>query len=210
MTDANASRLQLLTGARMFVALMTFAAVVTEIATLAERGRFNGPNFFSYFTIEANLFATVVLLLSALAPQPGRGLSMLRGASTLYMAITGIAFSVLLSGIKDAEFTAVSWDNVVLHYLTPVAVVLDWFLDLPRVRIAFRSGLAWLAVPIAYAAYSLVRGPIVDWYPYPFLDPDHHGYGGIAITIVALLALAAALTWLITRFTGSRAAAAPA
>jgi hypothetical protein len=186
----------------MVVALVTFAAVVTEIATLAERGSFRAANFFSYFTIEANSCAVLVLILSALSPRPGRAVVMLRGASTLYMAVTGIAFSVLLSGIKDAEFTAVPWDNVVLHYLTPVAVVLDWFIDLPRVRIAYRDALVWLAVPIAYAAYSLIRGPIVHWYPYPFLDPGQHSAVEIAITIAALVVLAAALIWIVTRFTG--------
>ncbi|MCW2782613.1 MAG: FAR7a/AIG1-like family protein [Marmoricola sp.] len=202
MTEHTAARQPLLTGYRMVVALVTFAAVVTEIATLAERGSFKAANFFSYFTIEANSFAVVVLILSALSPRPGRAVVMLRGASTLYMAVTGIAFSVLLSGIKDAEFTAVPWDNVVLHYLTPIAVVLDWFIDLPSVRIAYRDALVWLAVPIAYAAYSLIRGPIVHWYPYPFLDPGQHSAAEIAITIAALVVLAAALIWIVIRFTG--------
>ncbi|MCW2602206.1 MAG: hypothetical protein JWN61_341, partial [Pseudonocardiales bacterium] len=40
----------------------------------------------------------------------------------------------------------------------------------------------WLIFPLGYLIYSLVRGPIADWYPYPFMDPDEHGYGGIAIT----------------------------
>lgn len=204
MTDDNEPRPRLLVGYRLLFALLTFAAVVTEIATLSERGRFVASNFFSYFTIEANLFATVVFLLSALTIRPGRALAMLRGASALYMAITGIAFSVLLSGIEDAEFTAVPWDNVVLHYVMPIAVVIDWFVDLPRTRIAFRAALAWLAVPVVYAAYSLIRGPIVDWYPYPFLDPDEHGYTGIAITVTALVALATLLIWILTRFTGRR------
>lgn len=202
MTDDDETRQLLLVGYRLFFALLTFAALVTEIATLSERDRFVATNFFSYFTIEANLFATVVFLLSALTIRPGRGLAMLRGASALYMAITGIAFSVLLSGIEDAEFTAVGWDNIVLHYVMPIAVVIDWLVDPPRIKIAFRTGLTWLVVPVVYAAYSLIRGPVVNWYPYPFLDPDEHGYMGIAITVAGLIALAVLLIWLFTRFTG--------
>jgi hypothetical protein len=39
-----------------------------------------------------------------------------------------------------------------------------------------------LVYPLAYCAYSLLRGPQVDWYPYPFLDPDEAGgYGAVAL-----------------------------
>ncbi len=202
MTDPRGPRLRILIGYRIFFALLTFAAVVTEIATLHERGDLVAVNLFSYFTIEANLFATGVFLLSAVASDHGRGIAFLRGASTLYMAITGIVFSVLLSGIEGAEFTAVPWDNAVLHYVMPVAVVADWLLDRPQPKITFRTASSWLVVPVVYAAYSLVRGPVVHWYPYPFLDPDEHGYSGIAITVVALLALGMLLTWLIANCTG--------
>ena len=207
MTVLPARQRHFLVAYRLFFALLTFAAVITEIATTVERGTFTPGNFFSYFTILSNLFATAVFLLTALAPSHGRKLAMLRGASTLYMVIVGITFSLLLAGIEDAEFTAAPWDNIVLHYVMPVAVVLDWFLDLPRIRIAFTSGLVWLVFPLGYVAYSLIRGPVVDWYPYPFLDPDENGYGGIAIAVVGLAAVAVALTWLLTRFTGRDRAA---
>lgn len=199
MADTATGRHQLLVGYRILFALVCFAAIITEIATLVERGTFAPANFFSYFTVEANAFATAVFLLSALS----RGHDRLRGASTLYMAICGIGFSVLLSGIEDAELTAVPWDNVVLHYLMPVVVALDWFLDLPRTRIAYRSALPWLAFPLAYAAYSLIRGPIVDWYPYPFLNPEEHGYAGIAVAVVGLVVLASLLIWVLARSSGS-------
>ena len=52
--------------------------------------------------------------------------------------------------------------------------------------------------PAAYLVYSLIRGPIVDWYPYPFLNPDEvGGYGGVAAYAVGIAALAALGTWVI-------------
>jgi hypothetical protein len=193
-----------LTAYRVVVALLIFAAVVTEIATLVERDRFVPANFFSFFTIESNLFASAVLLLSVLAPRHGRTLILLRGAATLYMAVTGIVFSVLLADIEGQVLTAVPWDNTVLHYIGPIAVVVDWIIDLPRERIAYRTALTWLAFPLVYCAYSMIRGAVVDWYPYPFLDPDEHGYPTIAGTVVALVLFAAALTWVVVGFTGRR------
>jgi hypothetical protein len=59
---------------------------------------------------------------------------------------------------------------------------------------------AWLAFPLAYLGYSLVRGLAVDWYPYPFLDPDESGgYAGVAgyslDVLAAFVAVGLLLQW---------------
>jgi hypothetical protein len=60
--------------------------------------------------------------------------------------------------------------------------------------------LAWLALPISWLGYTLIRGESVDWYPYPFVDVSKHGYDGVLARSVGLtvgLAVAgAALLWL--------------
>lgn len=192
------TRSQGLIAYRMVVGLLGFSAVVTEIATIVERGRFNPGNFFSFFTIESNCLSVAILIVSALAMAAGRhdrSIAMLRGANTLNMIVVGVTFSLLLAGLENTEFTAVSWDNTVLHYIAPVAVALDWLLDTPRVNVGIKQASAWLAFPVAYLAYSLIRGPIVDWYPYPFLDPGHHSYASVALTGLILLVMSAALAW---------------
>lgn len=35
--------------------------------------------------------------------------------------------------------------------------------------------------PLAFLVYTLIRGPLAHWYPYPFLDPSHGGYGRVVI-----------------------------
>jgi len=178
---------------------------VTEVATLQERGTFAPFNFFSYFTVESNLFAIAMLLLSASAFAPGlprHPWAMLRGAATLYMVTTGIVFAVLLAGLEGAEFTAVPWDNIVLHYLMPLAVAVDWIVDLPAHHLTFRHAAVWLVFPLAYVVYSLIRGHFVGWYPYPFLNPSAHGYSGVAGTSVAIALALAVFLWVLTRFTG--------
>lgn len=187
---------------KLFFALLGFSAIVTEIATLVERGYFNPSNFFSFFTIESNSFAAAVFLLSALAvvsSRRSRVVELLRGASTLYMVTVLIVFDVLLASLDASLLTAVPWDNTVLHYIIPLAVLGDWIIDPPKKRIAFRSSLVWLVFPLLYVAYSLIRGAIVDWYPYPFLDPATNGYVGIAIVSIGISAFVLALAWLLTR-----------
>jgi uncharacterized protein YacL len=194
----------LLVSYRLFFALLGFSAIVTEITTIVEQGRFNPANFFSFFTIESNIFAVIVLILSALALAYGKHskrLDMLRSANTLNIIVVGLVFTLLLSGIKDAEFTAVPWDNTVLHYIMPIVIALDWFIDLPKVRIAFKQALVWMVFPVVYVVYSLIRGRIVGWYPYPFVNPSQHGYAGVAITSIVIALGSTGLIWLISRST---------
>ena len=187
----------------MTFALLGFSAVVTEIATLVERGLFNPFNFFSYFTIQSNIFAFTILFLSAMATASNRRsirLNLLRGAATLYMVITGIVFAVLLAGVEGAILTAVPWDNIVLHYIMPVALLVDWLVDKPIKSISFKKSLVWLIYPVTYVIYSLTRGHFVDWYPYSFLDPKTNGYAGVLLTGLGIAALTTILMCTLTKF----------
>ena len=131
-------------------------------------------NFFSYFTVESNILAVVVLAGGAVLTGCPRGWPYFRGAVTLYMAITGIVYALLLSDV-DVQLSS-RWVNTTLHEILPLVLLADWILLPPWPRASYRKALGWLVFPLAFVAYSLIRGPIVDWYPYPFLDPRPHGY----------------------------------
>ena len=51
-----------------------------------------------------------------------------------------------------------------------------------------------LVYPIAWVVYSLVRGAIVDWYPYPFLDVETLGYAEVLLTCAVLAVAMVALS----------------
>jgi hypothetical protein len=101
------------------------------------------------------------------------------------------------------------WVDTVVHRIMPIAVIADWLIDSPGLRIPFRTSLVWLTYPLLYAAYTLIRGAIVGWYPYPFLDPANGGYGSVAVYIVGILAfgilLCAAIAWVGNAVGGRRA-----
>ena len=196
-------------GYKLTFALLGFSAVVTEIATLVERNLFNPFNFFSYFTIQSNIFAFVMLIVSALAVASNKRsskLNLLRGAATLYMVITGIVFAVLLAGVEGSILTAVPWDNLVLHYIMPVVLLIDWLVDKPSKAITFKRSFVWLIYPISYVIYSLVRGQLVNWYPYPFLDPKTNGLSGVFLTAVGIAALTIILMFILVKFTRNKPA----
>jgi hypothetical protein len=62
-----------------------------------------------------------------------------------------------------------------LHRIFPIVVLIDWTLRPPRHLLTYQQALIWMVVPLGYLVYSLIRGPLVEWYPYPFLDPRRPG-----------------------------------
>ncbi len=178
-----------LTSYKTLFAVLALSSIALEIVTLQQRGVFNPANFFSFFTILSNIFAALALMVSAVFIHRGmrsRKLNILRGAATLYMTLTGVVFAVLLSDLDPSLLTAVPWDNTVLHYIMPIVLFIDWVIDPPTSRLRYRHAALWLLFPLVYVTYSLIRGPIVNWYPYPFLNPANGGYGQVAVICVGI------------------------
>jgi hypothetical protein len=198
---------KILAAYKMLFGLLGLSAVVTEIVVIVERGRFVPANFFSFFTIESNIFAAAVLVISAVLVLRGktvRHFDLVRGAAALYMVTTGIIFGALLSNLDPGVLTAVPWDNTVLHYIMPIVLALDWILDPPTGRIAFRRAAIWLIYPAVYVVYSLVRGGMTGWYPYPFLNPATAGYRGVLMTSIGITVTILAFTWLLVGLQNAR------
>ena len=180
------------------VARAGFAALDVVALVIAVHDTANVAHYFSFFTIEANVVSVGVLAIGALRDPRSPAWAWVRAAATLYMTITGIVYAALLTG-TDVGLLA-PWVNDVLHRVTPAVLVLDYLLCGPWPRISYRAAAVWLVGPLAYLVYSLARGPVVDWYPYPFLDPRHAGgywrVAGICVVLAVFMALlAAAVNW---------------
>ena len=159
-------------------------------------------DFFSFFTIEANVIAVAVFVIGAIPGREPRArwYDLVRGAATTYMSVTGVVYAVLLSDLPAAADSTIPWVNEVLHYLMPLIVFLDWLFVPPEQAIRFRESLTWAAFPLVYAIYSLIRGAATSWYPYPFLNVDRHGLGRVLVNCVGIgigtIVFVAAIGWL--------------
>jgi hypothetical protein len=174
---------------RGFVARLVRAGLAALIVT-ALVVAFESVNFFFYFTILSNILLAAVLAVEAIRPGWMGTNGLLRGASTLYMAVTGLVYAVLLRPIEADVGLTSAWINYVLHSLAPAAAVIDWLLFPPEGRLARSVVWAWLAFPTVFLGVTLIRGPFVDWYPYPFLDPgETAGYLGVAAYSVLILVI---------------------
>lgn len=184
---------------RIGFAVLTIAAIIFQAGNLIGTGIFNPTRFFLFFTILSNVLAAGVFLeggrrqLSGQPPVP----DLWRGLAVVVMTVTFIVFAVLLSDLQEQLQTNVVWVDTVLHRVMPVAVMADWLIEPPHRPLTFRRALIpWLAPPLAWTAFTLLRGAIDGWYPYPFLNPANGGYGTVALYSVGILVLLVAVVWL--------------
>jgi hypothetical protein len=146
-------------------------------------------NVFAYFTILSNLLVGVVFALLALRPERDTlGRRVLVLDAVVAIAVTGIVYNLVLA--QTVHLTGINQVATVLcHMITPVLAVVGWLLFGPRGRVTAQVVLLSSGYPLAWLAFTLVRGAFIAWYPYPFVDVVALGYGRVALNCVVVAAL---------------------
>ncbi|MFB7797295.1 Pr6Pr family membrane protein [Isoptericola sp. NPDC056134] len=202
--------------AHLLVAVPALGGVLMELVvalvdgpgaagTMAERL----VRLFSYFTILSNVGIGVVSVLLAVDPtRDGRLLRVAHLDALLCIVVTGIVYNTVLAGTVEGLTQAGQLSNALLHVASPVLAVVVWLLAGPRPRVDART-VGWSVVgPLAWIAYSFVRGGMVGWYPYPFLDVGALGLAR-ALVNAGLVAAMFLLLALVARWADRRLPAAP-
>ena len=148
--------------------------------------------FFFYFTIQANtLVAFTCWLVATRDIGSSRLLRVLRIDAVLGIAVTGVVHWFFLRPIMNLEGASYLADKL-LHVAVPLLAVVGWLVFGPRGLVARADIWPALIWPIAYLLLILATGPVVDWYPYPFLNVGTIGLGRTLVncTLVAVLFLA--------------------
>lgn len=204
-------------GGRIFFGLLTLVAIGYQFVFLARLGVLNPVNYFSYFTNLSNIFAAVVMIVGAVFLLLRRDATLsqdiIRGASVAAIVVVFIVYGILL---RDTDLGNLQpWVNAVTHYVFPLAALADWLLLPPKHTLLARQLGYWLIYPLIYLVYTLIRGAIVGFYPYPFLNPHSPttgGYGGVALYCVAIFVAFLVVAWLLAavarRWRGARASLA--
>ncbi len=147
-------------------------------------------NFFSYFTILSNLLVAVSTTARLLSPASsiGRFFSGIRtySAICLYITIVGIIYSIALRHIWNPQGQQLIADRL-LHDAIPLLYLLSWIIFTPKKQLVIRHVFPWLIFPAVYLIYTLTRGAMINWYPYPFIHAGELGYGKVAINTVMVL-----------------------
>jgi len=176
---------------RVLIIIASLAGIVLDSQSLSD--------FFTrltFFTIQSNLIVIgcIGYTIWATWRKTSGPTPFLKGAVTVYIMITCLVYNLILakspSTTPDIMVVPViggAAGSDLLHIVTPFMVVLDWLLLDAHGPLRWRDALLWISYPLAYLAFALVRGLLVKGpflypylhYPYPFLDVDHLGYGGV-------------------------------
>ena len=135
-------------------------------------------SYLGYFTILTNLLVAVTLTRVWRGRKSGSttpSISTISGVM-LAIAIVGVVYHTLLS-MRVPAMGPLWWTaDRMLHYLIPILSVLWWLKYVPTHTLTYRDAVTWLAFPVGYLAYALVRGSFDGWYPYFFIDVGALGY----------------------------------
>jgi hypothetical protein len=152
--------------------------------------------FFSFFTILTNILAAAALLVPLIAPRSRLGEFLSRPSVRTvvagYIIMVGTVYFLLLRDLSQRQGFSLALEQT-LHYVTPPLFVIDWALFVPKRNVDWRVGIAALAFPLAYVAWTLVHGALTGWYPYPFLDVSELGYPVTLLNVAGLIAVFLAL-----------------
>lgn len=163
-------------------------------------------DYAGYFTNLSNLLFILTNLGLAFLPLSrtcSGAFLVLRGTATVGMVVTGIGYAALLS--ETAGFFQHPWINYVIHGIMPVLALLDWLVFPPGPpRLRLRDAARWLAFGLFWLVYTMVRGGILSWYPYPFIDPAAVGWPAVVAAISALAVVMALVALALLRYQNRR------
>ena len=182
--------------ARIVLAIGIFAAVATQVGDRIAHNLFRPGEYFAFFTIQTAMMFVVILIAAGIVSlrteRDTRLLTIMRMIAVPYAIVTALVYNFMLRGLPltgpDAGYDWPVWPNELLHVAAPILLVLDWVLSIGRFPLRLRA-LWWaLIFPLAWVAFSIVRGLATGWWPYPFLDPSGSlGWGGVVACVAAVL-----------------------
>ncbi|MFM5904956.1 MAG: Pr6Pr family membrane protein [Micrococcales bacterium] len=180
---------------RWAVAAAFLVSIIWQITDRVAHGLFRPTEYFAYFSIITAEACVVTLAVSGWFAWSGRAetklLSIVRLTSAACIAVVSMAYNVLLRGtandVRDGNYAWPVMPNEIIHVWGPIFVVIDWLLIQYGPKLRLRAAF-WVAVyPLAWLAFSVVRGLATNWWPYWFINPNDEG--GLTGMITYLLAI---------------------
>ena len=157
-----------------------------------------------FYTMVSNLLclAWVLLLITRTirdlrhSGPSGTSTPSARGSGAVMFAITVTMLIYLIvlvpTRFADGDAEIFSLTDNLIHIITPVLVIVDWLVFVPKGSFRWVDPLLWTLIPYAYLTWAFVYGALGgeftpgQVYPYPFMDVDALGLVGVAQWIIAL------------------------
>jgi len=147
---------------------------------------FNLMPLISYFTILSSLLCLIHYLyvsIKMLLNYNNEYNTISKGSLIICLTVTFLIFHFVLRPMSFSMINAkylMSWANIIVHYLVPILVIIDWLIFDKKGKLNYLDPFRWLLVPFVYwvavtlnAMFGYVY-PNGSKYPYFFLDIDKY------------------------------------
>jgi hypothetical protein len=120
--------------------------------------------------------------------------SSLKGALIMAGVLTTLSYSLILLPMAFSMyngFPAYSLEDILVHYFTPLMLIVDWLLFDEKPAFRWHDPLLWLGIPFSYLIFALIFAWIDkmmfgghDPFIYFFIDYDQLGWPGVLVNIL--------------------------
>jgi hypothetical protein len=146
--------------------------------------------FVSFFTITTNTFVALVFTVSAFGRDGGNFFRRpaVKAAVAVYIILVAVVYESVLRKMWHPVGLQL-WVDIALHDAIPLIYLVYWLALAEKVKLPWVSPVVWLAYPVTYLAWALLRGVVSGFYPYTIIDVSLHGFSTALRHSVVLLAL---------------------
>lgn len=180
-------------------------AMIWQITDRLANNVFRPGEYFAYFTIDTSMVAAVTMAVAGVWALQGKAetplLNKVRLSVVSYAVVVGVVYNALLRGLpgaaEDGNYVWPQAPNEILHVWALVFIFLDFTLTSTANTPKFKQIWWVLLFPLAWVAFTIVRGIATGWWPYWFINPTEEGgvtqmvtyiFGICAFLIVSALA----------------------
>jgi hypothetical protein len=187
---------------RLALAIVCLVSLVSRFMWGLGSATFQASNFFGYLTMQSNISFTVISVVAAIvaltrADDPD-WLTTVRTAVLAFTVSSGVIFAILVQQSGARGFSlVVPWSDQVLHFWLPAFALIEWIAAPGRGKAPWTTVTFAVIFTVVWGILTLIRGAIVGWYPYFFLDPNQVSslwelayLSAIAIAFIAALTTA--------------------
>lgn len=136
-----------------------------------------------YFTILTNTATLILMVWIAL----GNNISTrIIKAATIAIVCVGLIYHALLAHLVSLSGLDL-WADHGTHTFVPLLSGLWWIFLAPKPALRFGDLILWVAWPVIYCIYILMRASYSGFYPYPFLNVPEIGWNGVITGAAGLL-----------------------
>lgn len=175
-------------------AILGWFAVITQFYLIIVNRKysvaFTVVNFFSFFTILTNILTAICFTFSAIKPKLRITEFLTKPTSltavTVYITLVGLVYNIILRFIWNPQGLEMVVDEL-LHSVIPVLFIIFWLIFVPKGGHEWKGVFKWLIYPLIYLVYTLIRGSMTGYYPYPFLNAGELGFIKVLVNSCILI-----------------------